>query len=89
MEENKQEQAILEQIKKMELAVKPFLTGEALERLNNLKIAHQDKWLKVLSILYQLIASGQVKGKITDEQLKRILASFSERRKTRIKFIRR
>jgi len=89
MENEDKEQAILEQIKKMEAAVKPFLTGEALERLNNLKIAHQERWLKVIALLYQLISSGQIKNKITDEQLKKILLSMSERRRPKIKFVRR
>ena len=92
MEENvNQEEAFLKQIKKMELSIRPFLTAEALERLNNLKIAHQEKWLKIITLLYQLVASGQIRTKITSEQLKQLLARLSEKekRRTKIRFIRR
>ncbi|HIP66611.1 MAG TPA: hypothetical protein EYH09_00600 [Candidatus Nanopusillus sp.] len=86
-----QEGELLKQIKKMELSIRPFLTAEALERLNNLKIAHQEKWLKAITLLYQLIASGQIRTKITSDQLKQILTKLSEREKRRpkIRFIRK
>ena len=86
-----QEGELLKQIKKMELSIRPFLTAEALERLNNLKIVHQEKWLKAITLLYQLIASGQIRTKITSDQLKQILTKLSEREKRRpkIRFIRK
>ena len=86
-----QEEALQKKILEMEKIVKVFLTGEALERLNNLKIAHEEKYLKVLTLLYQLIATGQIRGKITSDLLKEILRKLSEkeRKKTRIKIVRR
>ncbi len=91
-EENKvSEEQLLEQIRQMEAVVKPFLTAEALQRLNNLKVAHQDKWLKTITLLYQLISSGQIRGKIDDTLLKKILSRIigTKRRETRIRFIHR
>jgi|GEM_PF-2001816 len=89
--EAKNEKTILEQIKVIEATIKPFLTAEALERLNNLKIAHQDKWLKTIYLLYQLIISGQIKTKIDSETLKKILLKISEkdRKHPKIRFVKR
>ena len=87
----KDEKELLEKIIAIESAIKPFLTAEALERLNNLKIAHQDKWLKVVISLYQLIVSGQITTKIDEETIKKILLKMSEKdkRKTKIRFVRK
>ena len=87
----KDEKELLEKIIAIESAIKPFLTAEALERLNNLKIAHQDKWSKVVISLYQLIVSGQITTKIDEETIKKILLKMSEKdkRKTKIRFVRK
>jgi len=84
MEEEKIEK-IKEQIEKMEEIVKAYLDAGARERLNNLKLGHPEKYLKVLQLLYQYIVSGRLTRKITEEEFKRLLAALSEKRETKIR----
>jgi len=84
-QEQEQLQAQLEQL---EAVVKQYLSKEALQRYGNLKAAHQDKAVQLLVILGQAIQQGQIKEKITDEELKNILKKLQpEKKKFKIKRI--
>ena len=77
-----QEQAqIQQQVEQIEEVVRQFLTKEALERYGNLKTAHQDKSLQVLLVLFQAIQKGQIKGKIDDSTLKKVLEQLTPKKK--------
>lgn len=77
-----QEQQQLEaQLKQLEALVKQFLSKEALQRYGNLRVAHQDKAVQLMVILGQAIQQGQIKEKITDEQLRNILKQLEPERK--------
>ncbi len=88
-EEKAKEEQIKAQIEQMEEIVKSYLTKEARERLNNLRIAHPEKYLQALQILYYNIVTGRLNRKLTDEDLKKILrAMFSrEKKETKIRII--
>ncbi len=77
---------IQQQIDYMESIVKQFLTKDALMRYGNLKIAHQEKALQILLILFQSIQTNQLKTKIDDTKLKNILEQMTPKeRKIQIK----
>jgi programmed cell death protein 5 len=72
----------LELIKKA--ALFKYLSKEARERLNNIKIVRPELAEKVEMAVMQAIQLGQLGGQITDEQLKRILTEVMESKKFRI-----
>jgi programmed cell death protein 5 len=69
MEIEAQIQAILRRI----------LTPEARERLNRVKLVKPELARQVELILVQLYQAGQIREKISDEKLKRILAQIDAR----------
>ena len=82
LQQQTQEQAqIQQQIEFMEDAVKQMLTKDALTRYGNLKTAHQEKALQLLVILFQAIQKGQIKSKIDDLTLKKILEQLTPKKK--------
>lgn len=63
-----------------------MLTSEARSRLSAIRMARPDFARKVDALLIQLAQSGQIKQKITDEQLKQILKKVQgKRRETKIR----
>ena len=77
-----EEQAqIQNQIEQVESLVRQFLTKDALARYGNLKAAHKEKAMQLLVVLFQAIQKGQVKGKIEDSLLKRILEQLTPKKK--------
>jgi programmed cell death protein 5 len=79
-EQLQQQQA--EAIKKA--ALLKYLTKEARERLNRIKIVRPELAGKVELALLQAVQMGQVNGIITDEQLKKILTEVTEKKQIRI-----
>lgn len=81
-QEKLQEQAqVQQQIEYMEGTVRQFFTKEALARYGNLKAAHAEKAIQLLLILFQAIHKGQIRGKIDDSALKKILEQLTPRKK--------
>jgi len=77
-----QEEAQLQQqIEHLEGVVRQFFTKEALQRYGNLKAAHPEKAIQVLVGLGQLVQSGKITQKITDEQLKELLKRLEPKKK--------
>ncbi|MBI2653234.1 hypothetical protein HYX02_00335 [Candidatus Woesearchaeota archaeon] len=82
LQQQAQEQAqIQQQIEAMENIVRQFFTKEALARYGNLKVAHREKALQLLVVLFQAIQKGQVQGKIDDSTLKKLLGQMTPRKK--------
>ena len=84
MNEEEQVKKIAElqqQFGQLESTVKQHLSKEAIIRYGNLKTAHSDKAMQVVAILAQLIQSGQVNEKISDEMFKGILMKLQPARK--------
>lgn len=64
----------LEQKKKQ--ALRKVLTKDARERLNRVKLANQDVAQQLETYLIQLSQSGQLREKIDEDKLKKILKSI-------------
>jgi len=92
VKKSKKEGMGLEEIEKLWESIKPFLTRESLERLSNLKIAHTEKWLNAIIIIYQYVQRMSMAGqnvKIDERTLKNLLSQLfkEEKRKPRVRFI--
>ncbi len=57
------------------------LTPEARSRLANVKLARPEYAVQIENLIIQLAQTGQIRQKITDEQLKQILRKISAKRK--------
>lgn len=76
-----QQQQMEEILKQIKLHV---LEPKARERLNNLKLVKPDVALQLELYLAQLYQAGQIKGKITDEQMVSILQKITAKPDFRI-----
>lgn len=82
LQQQAQEQGqIQQQIEQMEMIVRQFLSSDALSRYGNLKAAHQEKALHLLVVLFQAIQKGQIKGKIDDSTLKKVLEQLTPKKR--------
>jgi len=66
-----------------------YLTKEARERLNIVKLAHPEVVEKFRIYLLQMLQYGKPIGRIDEEKLKSILAQISKRSKGEIRFRRK
>lgn len=57
------------------------LTPEARSRLANIKVAKPEFAAQIENLFIQLAQTGQLRGKVTDAQLKQILVKISGKRK--------
>ena len=72
---------------KVQAILRSVLTEEARSRLQNLKLVRPELAQAVEFQLVSLAQSGQLKTKITDEQLKNLLAQIQgKKRETKIRF---
>ena len=80
-----EEQAKKEQSAQVEAQIKDvmnqILTPEARSRLSNIKMAKSEYGTQIELLLVQLAQSGQIKGKITDVQLKALLSRIKKPKK--------
>jgi programmed cell death protein 5 len=80
-----EEEAKKEQLAQAEAQIKAvltqILTPEARERLARIKMAKPEYATQVELLLIQLVQSGQIKGKISDAQLKALLAKITKPKK--------
>ncbi|VVB66723.1 DNA-binding protein [Candidatus Gugararchaeum adminiculabundum] len=53
------------------------LEPDAYERLMNVRIANEDLYNQVVSTIVYLMRQGNLKGKISNEQLKKVLGQLS------------
>ncbi len=66
------------QISLLEATVKKYLTKEAVTRYGNIKAAHPQKAVQIITILAQLIQSGKIQSQMDDTQFKEILLNMQE-----------
>jgi len=64
--------------------LRKVLTKEARERLGRIKLVKPELAAQIEIYLVQLYQSGQIKGIISDEQLKAILEKLSSKRSFRV-----
>ncbi|MCX6776367.1 MAG: DNA-binding protein [Candidatus Micrarchaeota archaeon] len=67
-------------------ALKYIVDAQAYERLMNVRLANSALYDQIVSLLIYLYQNKQVKGKVTDEQLKEILAKLTARKESEITF---
>ncbi len=73
-----------------QMILKTILTDEARERLARIKLAKPDYAVTLENQLIQLAQTGRVSGKISDNQLRKLLKQITQaKRESRITFKRR
>ena len=77
-----------EEERKKKLAAR-FVDEKAFDRLMVVKIGHPELFDNVVSILVRLSNGGQLRGKLTEEQLVRLLGTLTEKRESTIEFKRK
>lgn len=86
MQEHLQTQAQQQQLEEMlKTVMSQILDRKAQERLSNLKLVKPELAMQLGMYLAQLFQSGQLKDRITDEQLVTILRKLTEKRETKIR----
>lgn len=82
MQQAQQQQQMEEVLKTV---MSQVLDRKAKERLSNLKLVKPDIAMQLEMYLAQLFQSGQLRERITDEQLVIILKKITEKRETKIR----
>ena len=86
MQEQAQSQAQQQQMEEMlKTVMSQILDRKAQERLSNLKLVKPELAMQLGMYLAQLFQSGQLRERITDEQLVTILRKLTEKRETKIR----
>lgn len=70
-------------------ALKYLCSPEAFQRLMNVKLANPSLYEQVSSVLIYLAQSKQLGGKVSEEQLKKLLAKLSEKKEGKIEIRRK
>ncbi|MBI2673069.1 hypothetical protein HYX19_02305 [Candidatus Woesearchaeota archaeon] len=76
-----EEAQLQQQIASLENLAKQYMSGEAITRYSNLKVAHFEKAIQVTVIIAEAIKTGNIREKITDQQLKDLLINLQEQKK--------
>ncbi len=63
-----------------------LLEPSAYERIMNVRIASPELYERIIQVLAYLAQNRQLKGKVSEGDLKRMLAKLTERRETSIEF---
>lgn len=83
-QQNQQAQAQKQQQQQMEEIIKQIinqvLTPQAKERLGNIRAADPEYARQIEMVLIQLYQQGRLQDRLTDKQLKNILADISKRK---------
>lgn len=61
-----------------------LLEPSAKQRLGNVRISNKPLYLKAAQSLLMLYKAGQINGKVSDEELKKLLEKLSEKRESKI-----
>jgi programmed cell death protein 5 len=87
-EELRQQQEAEEAFEKQKQAIlRTIMTDEAKQRLSNIKLVKPQMAENIENQLVQLAQSGRLSGKITEEQLLRLLKQIQDRKRdSKIKF---
>lgn len=89
MQQRMQHSVEQQQMQEMQAALKvitsQILDSKARERLSNLKVVRPEMATQLEIYLAQLYQAGQIRTKITDEQLVMILKKLTEKKETKIR----
>lgn len=73
------------EMQKKEL-LRRLLSDSAYERMMNVRLSSPELYDKVVGSLAYVAQSGKMDGKVSDEQIYRLLAKMTEKRETTIEF---
>jgi programmed cell death protein 5 len=76
-----QMQKINEEIVQLETFVKKFISPEAVQRYGALKEVHQEKALRSIMIVAELVKEGKLRQTVSDRQYKALLIEITPQRK--------
>ncbi len=79
---NNDDQELQQQLNALEHVAKNYLTREAIQRYGNIKAVYPQKAATLLVSIAQMIDQGQIKQKLTDNQLKMMLSQMTSPKKT-------
>lgn len=79
-----QQQQLQQAEETLKLLMSQILDNKARERLSNLKLVRPELAMQLQLYLAQLYQAGQIKQKITDDQIVMILKKLTEKRDTKI-----
>ncbi|MDO8538584.1 MAG: DNA-binding protein [archaeon] len=86
LEEKQEDTKQVEAEQQLDAAVKPLLSIEARERLNNVKLVNKNLYVTVAQTILMLRQKRQFTGALSDAELKMLLEKFSQhKREIRIK----
>ncbi|MFW9890296.1 MAG: DNA-binding protein [Candidatus Thorarchaeota archaeon] len=87
LEEQAREQQIVEAQAQKEAILRQILTPEARSRLTNIRMVKPQIAEQIELQLIQLASSGRLRGRVTDEQLKKLLQQITgQERERKISF---
>ncbi len=79
-----------EQDLRIKMAMQKLLEPAAVERLNNIRISSPEMYEQLASVMVTLYTQGRIQGKVSEEQLKSLVASVLEsKREPKITFARK
>ncbi|AJF60626.1 MAG: hypothetical protein J4224_03790 [Candidatus Diapherotrites archaeon] len=81
----KEEQKRLQAEMQLNSMVKSVLTEEARERLNNVRLVNKELYLNAVQAILYHARSGNIEGKLSEEQLKQVLAQLGSKKDFKIK----
>lgn len=85
-EQQEAEQKQLEAEMQVSSIMRALLTEEARTRLNNVKLVNRDLYAKAAQAIIYLYQSGNFEGKISEPELKKLLAKLSAKKETKIRW---
>lgn len=83
----KDQQELNQKIAQFETLAKNMLSQRSWERYTNIKIADNEKSLKILGTIAQAHQQGMTH--VTDEQFLELLKTFDDKKDTKIRFVRK
>ncbi len=82
-----QQQQIVAQMQ-LRAILRRILTKEAFERLGRVKMANPELYAKAVQLLLYLYQAGQIREKVTDDQLKKFLERLiGKKKETKIRIL--
>ncbi|MFH0969939.1 MAG: DNA-binding protein [Candidatus Diapherotrites archaeon] len=68
----------------LDVLLNRILTPEAKQRITNVRLVNEEKYLQAAQTLMMLMQQGRIQGKITDDQLKQVLTQIGARKNINI-----
>jgi programmed cell death protein 5 len=87
--QQEEEQNLIQQEMQKQLVLKQILDVKARERLTRIKMANPQYAEQIEAVLFQLLQSGQIKSKLTEEQFKQLIQQVFGSRKKEFRIERR